>query len=79
MFFYINNILFRALLFHFQDQFESLPVLEFLIGNSAHFGKPPCALMDALGANEVSRLLQPILERFELRAPGALDRVGGLS
>ncbi len=42
------------------------------------FSKPPCALMDALGREEVARILAPALERYGIAAPKALARVGRL-
>lgn len=40
--------------------------------------RPPCALMDELGRAEVTRILQPALERHSIAVPRALERVGGL-
>ena len=70
---------FLAVLQELDEEVASPADIDMGASIALRFGKPPCALMDALGAKEVSRLLQPILERFELKAPGALGRVGGLS
>jgi 3-hydroxybutyryl-CoA dehydrogenase len=43
------------------------------------FGKPPCALMDELGREEVERIVAPALSRYGIDRPGSLDRVGTLS
>lgn len=42
------------------------------------FGKPPCTLMDSLGAAEVGRLVRPFCEKYAAAAPKALSRVGSL-
>jgi 3-hydroxybutyryl-CoA dehydrogenase len=42
------------------------------------FGKPPCALMDAMGRAEVQRLVAPLAERYGLKVPDSLARVGRL-
>lgn len=40
------------------------------------FGKPPCALMDKLGGDEVARVVGPLAEKFGTPMPKALERVG---
>ncbi|GBD43906.1 3-hydroxyadipyl-CoA dehydrogenase [bacterium HR40] len=42
------------------------------------FAKPPCALMDELGREEVERLLLPLCERYGATPPRSLARVGRL-
>jgi 3-hydroxybutyryl-CoA dehydrogenase len=42
------------------------------------FGKPPCALMDEMGRAEVQRLVAPLAERYGLKVPDSLSRVGKL-
>jgi 3-hydroxybutyryl-CoA dehydrogenase len=42
------------------------------------FGKPPCALMDSLGADEVGRLVRPFCEKYGAAEPRTLSRVGSL-
>ncbi|MEM6848132.1 MAG: 3-hydroxyacyl-CoA dehydrogenase family protein [Pseudomonadota bacterium] len=42
------------------------------------FGKPPCALMDELGKDEVARLVAPIAARYGAPLPQSLNRVGTL-
>lgn len=42
------------------------------------FGKPPCALMDELGADEVKRILEPVLQSWSLEMPKSIERVGTL-
>ena len=43
------------------------------------FGKPPCALMDRLGALEVERLLQPFAEKYDATMPSSLSKIGELT
>lgn len=43
------------------------------------FGRPPCALMDELGREEVERVLAPVLAAHGLAAPASLARVGSLT
>ena len=43
------------------------------------FGKPPCALMDRLGALEVERLLQPYTEKYDVITPVSLSKIGTLT
>ncbi len=42
------------------------------------FTRPPCALMDELGAARVAALVQPLLARHDRKAPTSLARVGSL-
>ncbi|MBL23305.1 MAG: hypothetical protein CMM48_05350 [Rhodospirillaceae bacterium] len=42
------------------------------------FGKPPCALMDELGSEEVARVVGPLSELYDAPMPVALERVGKL-
>ena len=42
------------------------------------FARPPCALMDGLGAARVAALVQPLLARHNRPAPGSLADVGRL-
>lgn len=42
------------------------------------FGKEPCALMDSLGKEEVSRIVGLITETYGHTAPASLERVGTL-
>ncbi len=42
------------------------------------FARPPCALMDELGAARVAALVQPLLARHDRPAPGTLTEVGKL-
>ena len=42
------------------------------------FGRPPCALMDELGREEVQRILTPLVENWSLTMPKAIERVGHL-
>jgi 3-hydroxybutyryl-CoA dehydrogenase len=42
------------------------------------FGKPPCALMDALGRAEVERMLRPFCETYGAAVPHSIARVGRL-
>ena len=42
------------------------------------FARPPCALMDELGAARVAALVQPLLARHDRPAPGTLAEVGKL-
>ena len=42
------------------------------------FGKPPCALMDSLGTEEVGRLVRPFCATYGADVPRALSRVGTL-
>ena len=42
------------------------------------FGKPPCALMDELGAARVAALVQPLFAQYGRPVPGSLDKVGKL-
>ena len=41
--------------------------------------KAPCALMDALGRDEVARIVEPALRAYGIEAPKALARVGSLT
>jgi 3-hydroxybutyryl-CoA dehydrogenase len=42
------------------------------------FGKPPCALMDTLGADEVERVVAPLAAQYGAPMPSSLSRVGTL-
>jgi 3-hydroxyacyl-CoA dehydrogenase len=42
------------------------------------FARPPCALMDELGRDEVERLIAPLLARYAMEPPASLARVGRL-
>lgn len=42
------------------------------------FGKEPCALMDSLGKDEVTRIVSLITEAYDHDAPKSLERVGSL-
>jgi 3-hydroxybutyryl-CoA dehydrogenase len=42
------------------------------------FGKPPCAVMDALGGDEVARLIEVPCRRYGAAPPKSLKRVGQL-
>ncbi|MCG8546685.1 MAG: 3-hydroxyacyl-CoA dehydrogenase family protein [Alphaproteobacteria bacterium] len=42
------------------------------------FGKPPCGLMDELGASAVERLVVPLCETYGAAMPESVARVGGL-
>lgn len=42
------------------------------------FSRPPCALMDELGRDEVARLIGPLLDRYGVEPPASLARVGRL-
>ncbi|MGF1476757.1 MAG: 3-hydroxyacyl-CoA dehydrogenase NAD-binding domain-containing protein [Geminicoccaceae bacterium] len=42
------------------------------------FGRPPCALMDELGRDEVLRIIEPACKSFMIKVPAAIDRVGEL-
>ncbi|MDX1738372.1 MAG: 3-hydroxyacyl-CoA dehydrogenase family protein [Alphaproteobacteria bacterium] len=42
------------------------------------FGKAPCALMDELGQEEVTRILTPILEKYSIAMPATISKVGNL-
>ena len=42
------------------------------------FARPPCALMDELGRDEVARIVEPALRAHGLEPPAALARVGRL-
>ncbi|MCP5374371.1 MAG: 3-hydroxybutyryl-CoA dehydrogenase [Hyphomicrobiales bacterium] len=42
------------------------------------FGKPPCALMDELGPDEVARLVEPLCAAHGVPVPKSLDRAGHL-
>lgn len=42
------------------------------------FGKPPCQLMDRMGADAVERVVAPLCERYGARRPATLSRVGSL-
>lgn len=42
------------------------------------FGKPPCGLMDSLGAAEVERLVTPLCKAHDTAPPASLARVGRL-
>ncbi len=68
-----------------------IPVLELLdedvaapadIDNGARlalrFGRPPCALMDELGAARVAGLVQPLLAHYGAPVPASIERVGTL-
>lgn len=46
--------------------------------NALKLGKPPCALMDELGRDEVERIIQPVLETWSLPMPASISRVGNL-
>lgn len=48
-------------------------------GLALRFGKTPCALMDALGRDEVARIVAPLVEAYGHAMPKALDRVGSLT
>lgn len=43
------------------------------------FGKPPCAVMDALGGDEVGRLIDAPCRRYGVAPPKSLERVGRLA
>ncbi len=43
------------------------------------FGKPPCAVMDTLGAGEVARLIEAPCRRYGVTPPKSLKRVGRLA
>lgn len=43
------------------------------------FGKPPCAEMDALGRDEVARLIEAPCRRYRVAPPASLARVGRLT
>lgn len=42
------------------------------------FGKPPCQLMDRMGAEAVERVVAPLCERYGAARPRSLSRVGSL-
>jgi 3-hydroxybutyryl-CoA dehydrogenase len=43
------------------------------------FGVGPCALMDRLGRDEVSRIVRPALDAYGIAEPSALARIGRLA
>ena len=47
-------------------------------GNALRFGKPPCALMDSLGRDEVARIVARVTETYGQSMPQSLERVGSL-
>lgn len=47
-------------------------------GMALRFGKAPCATMDAMGAEEVSRLIGYYCEKYNVKTPSSLKMVGSL-
>ena len=47
-------------------------------GLALRFGKAPCATMDAMGRDEVSRIIGYYCERYSIEAPKSLSRIGSL-
>ena len=47
-------------------------------GLALRFGKAPCTTMDAMGRDEVARLIAYYMEKYGVDAPASLDRVGTL-
>ena len=47
-------------------------------GLALRFGKAPCATMDAMGRDEVSRIIGYYCERYSIEAPKSLSKIGSL-
>jgi 3-hydroxybutyryl-CoA dehydrogenase len=69
---------FLALLQELDEDVASPADIDLGARHAFKFGKPPCALMDALGRAEVERLVRPFCEAYGAALPGSLARVGSL-
>lgn len=69
---------FLALLQELDEDVASPADIDLGARHAFKFGKPPCALMDALGRAEVERLVRPFCETYGATPPAGLARVGSL-
>jgi len=69
---------FLALLQELDEEVATPADIDLGAKHAFKFGKPPCALMDGLGAAEVLRLVRPFCEQYGADAPHTLARVGSL-
>ena len=70
--------IFLALLQELDEEVATPADIDLGARHAFKFGKPPCALMDSLGAAEVERLLRPFCETYGAAMPRSVSRVGAL-
>jgi 3-hydroxybutyryl-CoA dehydrogenase len=70
---------FLALLQELDEDVATTADIDLGARHAFKFGKPPCALMDALGRAEVERLVRPFCETYGAAPPRGLSRVGKLT
>lgn len=74
----LMGALFLALLQELDEDVASPADIDLGARHAFKFGKPPCTLMDSLGADEVGRVVRPFCEKYGADVPRAISRVGKL-
>jgi len=74
----LTGALFLALLQELDEDVASPTDIDLGARHAFKFGKPPCTLMDSLGAKEVGRVVRRLCENYGADVPRSLSRVGNL-
>lgn len=75
----LRAAVFFPVLQELDEEVASAADIDMGAGLALRFGKPPCALMDALGRDEVERIVAPLVSAYGHAMPAALARVGALA